>query len=73
MAYERIITTPTYYAGVWQKILLEIILNGVRSLRKVGKAEGISMEIDLLRQSYYHDEILLEKIKDGERNVDVWR
>ena len=39
---------------------------GLEDLRKAVIAEGISIEIEAAAE-YYMDDILLEKIKDGER------
>jgi tyrosine-protein phosphatase YwqE len=62
---RKIITTP-HIMSEYYKNTPEIISMGLEDLRKVVKAEGISIEIDAAAE-YYMDEILLEKIKDGEK------
>jgi protein-tyrosine phosphatase len=62
---RKIITTP-HIMSEYYKNTPEIISMGLEDLRKAVKAEGISIEIEAAAE-YYMDEILLEKIKDGER------
>jgi tyrosine-protein phosphatase YwqE len=62
---RKIITTP-HIMSEYYKNTPDIISMGLEDLRKVVKAEGISIEIDAAAE-YYMDEILLEKIKDGEK------
>jgi protein-tyrosine phosphatase len=62
---RKVITTP-HIMSEYYKNTPEIISMGLEDLRKAVKAEGISIEIEAAAE-YYMDEILLEKIKDGER------
>ncbi len=62
---RKIITTP-HIMTEYYKNTPEIISMGLEDLRKAVKTEGISIEIEAAAE-YYMDEILLEKIKDGER------
>lgn len=62
---RKIITTP-HIMSEYYKNTPEIITMGLEDLRKAVKAEGISIEIEAAAE-YYMDEILLEKIKDGEK------
>jgi tyrosine-protein phosphatase YwqE len=62
---RKIITTP-HIMSEYYKNNPEIISMGLEDLRKAVKAEGISIEIEAAAE-YYMDEILLEKIKGGEK------
>jgi protein-tyrosine phosphatase len=62
---RKIITTP-HIMSEYYKNTPEIISMGLEDLRKAVIAEGISIEIEAAAE-YYMDDILLEKIKDGER------
>jgi tyrosine-protein phosphatase YwqE len=62
---RKIITTP-HIMSEYFKNTPEIISMGLEDLRKAVKAEGISIEIEAAAE-YYMDEILLEKIKNGEK------
>lgn len=62
---RKIITTP-HIMSEYYKNSPEIISMGLEDLRKAVKAEGISIEIEAAAE-YYMDEILLEKIKGGEK------
>jgi protein-tyrosine phosphatase len=62
---RKIITTP-HIMSEYYKNTPEIISMGLEDLRKAVKAEGISIEIEAAAE-YYMDEILLEKIKGGEK------
>lgn len=62
---RKIITTP-HIMSEYYKNNPEIISMGLEDLRKAVKAEGISITIEAAAE-YYMDEILLEKIKGGEK------
>jgi protein-tyrosine phosphatase len=62
---RKIITTP-HIMSEYYKNTPEIISMGLEELRKAVKAESISIEIEAAAE-YYMDEILLEKIKGGEK------
>jgi len=62
---RKIITTP-HIMSEYYKNTPEIIQMGLEDLRKAVKAEGINLEIEAAAE-YYMDEILLEKIKGGEK------
>ncbi len=62
---RKIITTP-HIMSEYFKNTPEIISMGLEDLRRAVKAEGISIEIEAAAE-YYMDEILLEKIKNGEK------
>ncbi len=62
---RKIITTP-HIMSEYYKNTPEIIHMGLEDLRKAVKAEGLTIEIEAAAE-YYMDEILLEKIKSGEK------
>lgn len=62
---RKIITTP-HIMSEYYKNTPEIIAMGLEELRKAVKDDGISIEIEAAAE-YYMDEILLERINDGEK------
>lgn len=62
---KKIITTP-HIMSEYYRNTPEIIGMGLEDLRRVAKAEGITLEIEAAAE-YYMDEIFLEKVKGGEQ------
>ncbi len=63
LGYQRIITTPHIYPGVYNNNT-ENILSGLELVKEAYKKNGLDIEIQAAAE-YYVDEIFLNQIKEG--------